>query len=101
MKLGKKQKQPSELKDYPIDYTDWLAEIVGGDTIDSAITTVACITDATDTALVVNRTVVSANAVSVWLQAGTSGQTYKVTVKVTTVGGRVDESELTIKVKDE
>jgi len=100
MNLGKKDKQPADVKDYPVDYTDWLAEIVGGDVLESCIATVECITDPQDAALVVDQVVVSPKSLAVWLSGGTSGQSYKVTMVTTTAGGRVDESELTIRVKD-
>lgn len=100
MNLGKHDKQPAEVKDYPIDYSEWLGEISGGDTLLDATAAVICITNPANTALLVDRVVVSPAAVSVWLKAGTSGQTYKVTVTVTTAGGRIDESELTLRVKD-
>lgn len=100
MILDRKEKQPAEIKDYPIDYSTWLAEISGGDTLLSAIATVICLDDTADTALVVDRTVVSNTGLSVWLSAGTANRKYKVTVKATTVGGRVDESEFIVKLKD-
>ncbi len=100
MILDRKEKQPAEIKDYPIDYSAWLAEISGGDTLISAIATAICLDDATDTALVVDRTVVSSTGLSVWLSAGTVNRKYKVTVKATTVGGRLDESEFIVKLKD-
>lgn len=100
MILDRKEKQPAEVKDYPIDYSQWLAEISGGDTLASAIATAVCTTDATNTALVVNQVVVSNTALSVWLSSGTDGQTYKVTVTATTAGGRVDQSEFIVKVRD-
>lgn len=100
MILDRKEKQPAEVKDYPIDYTEWLAEISGGDTLASAVATVVCTSDSTDTALVVNSVSVSATGIAVWLSGGTDGQTYKVTVTVTTTGGRIDQSEFIVKLKD-
>jgi len=38
--------------------------------------------------------------VSVWLSGGTDGQRYKVTVTVDTMGGRRDQSEFIVRVKD-
>lgn len=100
MILGKHDKQPAERKDYPIDYSDWLAEIAGGDAISVATAVVVCTTTPTNTAMTIYQVVVSASGVSVWLAGGTAGQTYKVTVTATTVGGRIDESEITVRVKD-
>ena len=100
MILDTKEKQPVEVKDYPIDYTDWLAEISGGDALSFVSAAVVCVSDATNTALIVDKTVLSSNKTSVWLSAGTNGQKYKVTVTVQTVGGRTDQSEFYVKVKD-
>ena len=100
MILDRKEKQPGEIKDYPIDYSKWLAEISGGDTIASANAAAVCTSDASDTALVVDSVSTAATGLSVWLSAGTDGQIYKITVTVTTVGGRVDQSEFIVKLKD-
>lgn len=100
MILDRKEKQPAEVKDYPIDYSEWLGEISGGDTLASAVAVAVCTTDAADTALVVDQVVLSNTALAVWLSAGTANQNYKVTVTVTTTGGRVDESEFIVKLKD-
>lgn len=100
MNIGKKDKQPAEIKDYPVDFTDWLAEIAGGDTLESALATVECVTDPLDVALIVTQVVVSPTGVAIWLSGGTANATYKVTLRAETVGGRLDESELTVRVKD-
>lgn len=100
MILDRKEKQPAEVKDYPIDYTAWLAEVTPADTIASATAAVVCLSDAANTALVINQVLPSSKAVAVWLSAGTVDQRYKVTVTVTTTGGRVDQSEFIVKLKD-
>lgn len=100
MILDRKEKQPAEVKDYPIDYSEWLAEIAAGDTIASAVAAAVCTSTPADTALVVNQVVLSNTAVTVWLSAGTANEKYKVTVTVTTTGGRIDQSEFIVKVKD-
>ena len=100
MILDRKEKQPAEVKDYPIDYSQWLAEIIGGDTLAFAVAAAVCTTDATNTALVVNQVVVSGSALAIWLSGGTDNQNYKVTVTATTTGGRVDQSEFIVKIKD-
>lgn len=100
MILDRKEKQPAEVKDYPIDYSAWLAEISGGDTIVSATAVAVCLDDPADTALIVDKVVVSSTSIAVWLSAGTANKRYKVTVSVITVGGRKDESEFIIKLKD-
>lgn len=98
MILAKYIKQPSEFKDYDIDYTPWLTP--PGDTIDNVETSVVCITDPADTSLVVDRTENTAMLVKLWIGGGEAGKQYKVTVVITTPAGRIDESELGFKVKD-
>lgn len=100
MILDKKYKQPADVKDYPIDYTDWLAENSPADTLASATSSVVCETDATDTALTVSNLVVSPQKVSPWLSGGTNGQRYKVTITVTTAAARIDQAEFKVIVKD-
>jgi hypothetical protein len=98
MILGTFYKQPSEVKDYTISYSDWLAGT--GDSVNDATATVVCTSDQTDTALVVNNIYISPTSVTVWLSGGTDRRKYKVTVQAITVGGRVDESEFLVVVKD-
>lgn len=98
MILDKKEKQPVEVKDYPINYAEWLAE--SGDTLSNVSATVVCLTDSTNTALTVSSLTMAPTAVAVWLSGGTNGQRYKVSVNVTTAGGRIDQSEFIVKIKD-
>ena len=98
MILATYTKQPSEVKDYDVDYLPWLAP--PGDTLDNVETTVLCLTDATDTTLAVDRTAITSSLVKLWITGGTANMKYKVTIKVSTPAGRVDESELIFKIKD-
>ena len=102
MIIGSRPKQPADRKDYPISYTDWLAENAPGDTLASAIAAVECLNVPSDTSLVVASVGVSAQTVSPFLTGGTSGCRYKVTVTVTTAASppRVDQCEFIINVKD-
>ena len=100
MILDRKEKQPSEIKDYVVDYSAWLSEVSGGDTILSATVAVVCLDVPANTTLLVPNIVVSNVAVAVWLSAGTPDLKYKVTVKATTSGGRLDESEFIMKIKE-
>lgn len=98
MILGTFQKQPAETLDYDVDYSRWL---VSGDSIESCIS----ITDSGTPAvaglsLVVLSTFVTASGVKVWVNSGTSGVTYKVTITATTADGRIKQDELRIKVKE-
>lgn len=98
MILDRKEKQPIEIKDYSINYAEWLTDV--GDTLTSVNAAVVCLTDPTNTALLVSNLTLAPTAVSVWLSGGTDGQRYKVTVTVTTLGGRRDQSEFIVKIKE-
>ena len=98
MILGTFYKQPSEVKDYTISYSDWLTG--AGDSVDDATAAVVCTTDQTDTSLTVKSVHISPTSVTVWLSGGTDRRKYKVTVRASTVGGRIDESEFLVVVKD-
>lgn len=107
MILAKFKKQPLEAKDYTVDYTEFLAGL--GDDIQSVATSVQIEEDGVaDPAIPstgnANLTVSSATftdtTVRVWVQGGKDGGKYKVTIRVTTTGGRVDESELRFTVRD-
>lgn len=101
MNIGRHTKQPREVKDYPIDYGDWLAEIDPADAILSMdVISIENAANPADTTLVSNRVDVGTEGGSVWLSGGTAGNTYKVTVMTTTAAGRKDEVEFTIIVKD-
>jgi hypothetical protein len=98
MILDKFVKQPAEVKDYNIDYSQWLAPL--SDTLATVTAAVTCITDATDTALDVDAVFVASTSAKFWMSGGTAGQKYKLTATATTTGGRVDESELVFTIKD-
>lgn len=98
MILATYTKQPAEVKDYDIDYSEWLADM--NDTLLSAISEVVCTTNPADIDLVVSSLTTATPRIKLWMSGGTSGAKYKVTVRATTTGGRVDESELVFKIKD-
>lgn len=97
MILATYEKQPAEIKDYDIDYREWLAP--ADDIIDSVTATVTSATEDTPT-LVVDSVQFTVFVAKVWLSGGTTGVKYKVTVQVQTAGGRLDESELIFNIKD-
>lgn len=96
MRLATFAKQPSEYKDYDVDFAPWLA---GGDTIDMVDVMAVCLNDPADRALTATVRYTATRA-KVWVGGGTHGQRYKVELTVTTVAGRVDQSELIFKVKE-
>lgn len=91
---GTKLKQPNEKLDYDFDYTKWLIK-----SANDSISTVSATTSPagiTATAVVID----NGNKVKLWAQGGTSSITYKVEITITTVGGRVKQDEIRIKVKE-
>ena len=97
MILATYEKQPAEVKDYDIDYREWL---VPADDVVQSVTT--AVTSATETAptLVVDSIQMTVYVAKLWISGGTAGTKYKVTVQMETEGGRLDESELVFVVKD-
>ena len=95
--LAKFEKQPADVQDYNIDYNEWLAgleDTAPGPATSSNMTVTA------DAGIAVNRYTLVNGVATVWLAGGTDGQTYKVTVTVTTVGGRKKQAEIKVKVKE-
>lgn len=91
-------KQPLEIKDYDIDYAPWLLPM--SDTLDAVDVTIVCIDDPTDTTLVCDEVLHTTVVAKFWVRGGTAGRRYKLTANASTVGGRVDESELVFAVRD-
>jgi hypothetical protein len=97
MILAKYEKQPAEVKDYDIDYADWLIPVE--DTIDTITTSVTSETEAVPT-LEVDFTQNTITLAKLWVSGGTVDTQYKITVLLTTTDGRIDESELVFSIKD-
>lgn len=91
MNLGTFTKQPVEVKDYDLDYSEWL---VAADTVEAAEVTVE------PSGLTVGSVFTQDKKIKVWLSAGTNGTVYKLTVTMTTADGRVKQDEFKVKVKD-
>lgn len=91
MNLGTFTKQPVEVKDYDLDYSEWL---VAADTVEAAEVTVE------PAGLTVGYVFTQDKKIKVWLSAGTNGTVYKLTVTMTTADGRVKQDEFKVKVKD-
>ena len=91
MNLGNFTKQPVEIIDYDIDYSEWLT---AGDNVQAASVEV------TPIGLTVESTFINDHRVKIWVSGGTTGTTYKLTVTATTADGRVKQDEFKVKVKD-
>lgn len=91
MILGNFTKQPVDVLDYDVDYSEWLSD---NDNVQSAEISV------TPTGLTVDSHFVNDPRVKINLSGGTDGVTYKVTVTATTTDGRIKQDEFKIKVKE-
>ena len=90
MALKKFVKDPGAVLDYTINWSAWLPD---GDTL----------VDATATAtsgLTVDSVSRTTTQTTVWLSGGVAGNSYDVTVRVTTNGGRIDERTIAIACKE-
>ncbi len=92
MLIGSVTKQPGDRISRDIDCTEWLAFYA--DTIQSATAT------ADDTDLDILDVTHAGGVIRVWLAGGLSGVTYKVTVAVETNGGRREEHEFRVRVRE-
>lgn len=82
-------KDPNAVLDYSVDWTRWLY----GDTIaNSAWVVPGGLTKVVDTS--------TTNVVTVWLSGGEVGQSYTVTNRITTAGGRTEDRSFIIAVAE-
>ena len=91
MTLARFTKQPADMQDYDIDFTEWLTGFAD---------TGASHTVVVDTGITKVSNTLIAGVVKVWLSGGSDGTSYKVTATLTTTGGRVKQAEITVKVKE-
>lgn len=89
--LGKFTKQPVEIQDYDIDFTEYLEY---HNDVALSHTAVA------ETGLTVVTSVLTAGVVKVFVSGGTDGNTYKISATITTSGGRVKQGDILVKVKE-
>lgn len=89
--LGKFYKQPTEVLDYDVDYTDWFSN--------RADTPASFVVVAEAGITVVGSSRVG-NVVKVILSGGTDGVKYKITVRLTTSASLVKEADFTVTVKE-
>ena len=86
-------KDPNAVLDYTVDWTAWLAEIAD---------TIATRTIIVPSGIICDSSVITgANLkVTAWLSGGTVGQTYQVTYRITTAGGRTEDRSFFVKIKE-
>lgn len=107
MAIGSLKKQPSEVLPFSIDYAEWL-ESVGPDTIASVDVEISSGNDGGGDDLVLGpgalpeSTIIEDDTqVKVYVGAGVSGVTYKVTVVATTAAGLVKEEDVRVVVREQ
>lgn len=98
--LGCMIKEPADQIDYDIDFSRWLPSD------DTILTAVGVVTPAYDAVsnpngVTVVSTQISGSTVKVWVNGGVDGITYKISVTVSTSGGRIKEVDFQVRVKDE
>ena len=99
--LAKFEKQPSDIQDFDIDYTEWLTGM--SDTAPGPATLTPgpnCLVVTADDGITITATALLNGVVKVYTSGGTSGTTYKIVSTLTTVGGRTKQAEIKVKVKD-
>lgn len=92
--LAKFEKQPADIQDFDIDFTDWLTGMFDTASGPDGIAVVA------DSGITILAFVLADGVVKIWTSGGTDGVTYKITATVTTAGNRVKQAEIKIKVKE-
>jgi hypothetical protein len=82
-------KDPQAILDYVVDWTDWLSS--------DTISVVAWVVPAGITNPSISNTTKTA---TIWLSSGTAGNSYDITCRITTAGGRTDERTITVSVRN-
>lgn len=93
MALKKFIKDPNAKLDYTIDWSAWLES--NNDTISAAT-----VPNPPSGLTVVDPVQHTSTLSTVWLEGGTAGSSYDVTVHITTTGGRQDDRTITITCKE-
>jgi hypothetical protein len=83
------EKDPHAILDYQVDWSEWL----GADTISTSTWTVPA-------GLTLEAETETGTTATVWLSGGTAGQSYTVTNRIVTDGGRTDDRSITIVVAE-
>lgn len=101
MILGRYRKQPIDVLDYPVDYSAWLDKINPPDiVVEHDVRQVRILSGPINNPIVVDRVDISSIGGAVWLSGGESGATYQIDCVITTQGGRTEEYEFIVAVKE-
>jgi hypothetical protein len=87
------RKDPDAIVDFQWNWSDYLDYFDDGDTIDSSDWLVPPGIAKADESH-------TGSTATIWLEGGTVGKTYRVTNRITTVGGRTDDRTRSIRVVD-
>lgn len=90
--LGSLTKQPNDRVTFAVDFNDWLDEV------QDAIGIVGAESD--DPELAVLNVSHADGVVTIWIEQGVHGGSYKVTVTMQSLAGRVIENEVRIRVRE-
>lgn len=85
------EKDPDAVLDYSFDFGPWLTPL--SDAIQSAVFIL-------DSPLVNETEAVAATTAVVWVSGGVAGQTHRVTCRITTVAGRIDDRSVFLKIRE-
>jgi len=91
--LGRYSKQPGDALDYDVDYTEWFSNRADAPLSFDVVA---------DAGITIDNTMLIGNVVRVTLSGGTSGRSYKITVRLTTNAGvaNVKEADFVVRVKE-
>jgi hypothetical protein len=107
-KIADWEKQPNDQQDFDFIFSDYITSM--GEALGDAHTISSVTYSGNDTSLVIQSSTIHNGVtlngatecfIQVWLAGGTSGQTYKLTARIATFGGRIHEVEAKLKVKDD
>ena len=84
-------KDPNAILDYTFDWSEWL---------DAITDTIASQSIVAETGITNDSSSISGKTVIAWISGGTAGNTYRVTCRIVTAGGRTDDRSIFIKVKE-
>lgn len=99
MVLGAVSKQPAEVLTLSIDFT---RDLVGGETISSAVVTVKNLATGADSSntIKLGSHTTSGAVVSQMVQAGTDGEDHRMQIRVTTSASNVYEHEIDLSIRE-
>lgn len=92
--LAKFEKQPADIQDFDIDFSEWLAGMSDAAPGPTGLTVVV------EDGLTLAAQQLLNGVAKVYTSGGTDGFTYKITATVTTTGGRTKQAEIKVKVKE-